>query len=748
MTTNLDTTFGSPNGFVTTDFLLNTPAENFGYSIVIQPDGKIVMAGDTLDSPFPIGTGLNIVAISRYNTDGSLDVTFGLGGKTTAVIGSDNILCSSVTLQPDLKIVVCGTYYASFKSFFVARFTSSGSLDNTFGGGFGYVITNASTFSQGQGSGPGSIVFDNCEAYSIAIQSNNKIVVGGNVRDSSSGQHYFALARYLLVASFPPTAGNLDATFGNGSSINGTAVKIFNPLNEYFLNSIVIDNNNKIIVGGKTRLLSPAGNFNFAVARFNINGPVDTGFGTNGITVVSNFSIGSTDESSSVKLNSNGDIILAGTSITLTNHFCFAIAKFDSTGAIYTSFGTNGKVTTNLSTFSIKLTCNSMAIQSDNKIILGGSFTNLASIPNQTDSFALARYNTDGSLDTTFGLTGNGLILQDIVAYPDKEVGNSIAIQTDGKILVGGTISTFNDGAPYDFILARYLYNYPTPPIPPIPPTPPTPPTPLPVAPICFPAGTPVTTDQGDISIEELDPNIHTINTKPIIGVTKTVMNNDRIVCIEKDSFGFNMPNKKTYISNEHGIMYNRKLTKASYFVGKLRGIYYKKYDGEVLYNILMEKHYLIYVNGLKVETLNPKNIIAKLYTNKYTQEEKIKLIQDINEYSKHKFNNCIKQQHNYNNYGLIQHNKTRRNYEVYKYSPLISKIHFHTKKNYSLLHKLQQQTNNRNNYYNNRSVIQNHIYNTTQNHNKTIKQQISFAKNNQIYKVKTHTYSSNRRRR
>ena len=736
MTTNLDTTFGSPNGFVTTDFLLNTPAENFGYSIVIQPDGKIVMAGNTLDG---VISGLNVVAISRYNTDGSLDSTFGLGGKATAVIGSDNITCSSVTLQPDLKIVVCGIYYASFRSFFVARFTSIGGLDGSFGGGFGFVITNASVFNQG------SIVFDNCEAYSIAIQSSNKIVVGGNVRDSSSGQHYFALARYLLVDTFPPTAGNLDTTFGNGVPLNGTVVKNFNPLNEYFINSIVIDNNNKIIVGGKTKVLTPAGNFNFVVARFNINGSVDTGFGTNGITVVSNFSISSTDESSSVKLNSNGDIILAGTSITLTNHYCFAIAKFDSTGAIDTSFGTNGKVITNLSTFSIKLICNSMAIQSDNKIILGGSFNNLASIPNQTDSFALARYNTDGSLDTTFGLTGNGLILQDIVAYPDKEVGNSIAIQTDGKILVGGTISTFNDGEPYDFILARYLYNYPTPPIPPIPPIPP---TPLPVAPICFPAGTPVTTDQGDISIEDLDPNIHTINTKPIIAVTKTVMNNDRIVCIEKNSFGFNMPNKKTYISNEHGIMYNRTLTKASYFVGKLRGIYYKKYDGEVLYNILMEKHYLIYVNGLKVETLNPKNIIAKLYTNKYTQEEKIKLIQDINEYSKHKFNNGIKQQHNYNNYGLIKYNKTRRNYEVYKYSPLISKIHFHTKKNNSLLHKLQQQTNNRNNYYNNRSVIQNYNYNQRQNHNKTIKQQISFAKNNQIYKVKTHAYSSNRRRR
>jgi hypothetical protein len=84
-----------------------------------------------------------------------------------------------------------------------------------------------------------AIVFDNCEAYSIAIQSSNKIVVGGNVRDSSSGKHYFALARYTL-------AGVLDTTFGNGVPLNGTVVKNFNPLNEYFLNSIVIDNSNKI----------------------------------------------------------------------------------------------------------------------------------------------------------------------------------------------------------------------------------------------------------------------------------------------------------------------------------------------------------------------------------------------------------------------------------------------------------------------------------------------------------------------
>jgi hypothetical protein len=174
-------------------------------------------------------------------------------------------------------------------------------------------------------------------------------------------------------------------------------------------------------------------------------------------------------------------------------------------------------------------------------------------------------------------------------------------------------------------MLARYFG------FPPFPPPPP-PPTPTPISNICFLAGTCVTTDQGDIPIELIVPDFHTIFNKPIIAVTETIMLENKLVCFEKNSLGNNIPNKKTFISNNHVIVYNNKLIQAHRFVGRVRGVYYTKYNSEFLYNILMEKHYVIKVNNLKVETLYPKNFVAHLYTYNYTPQEKRNIILKMNE--------------------------------------------------------------------------------------------------------------------
>jgi uncharacterized delta-60 repeat protein len=271
-----------------------------------------------------------------------------------------------------------------------------------------------------------------------------------------------------------------------------------------------------------------------------------------------------------------------------------------------------------------------MALQTNGKIVIGGRYDfNIGSI-DYAVSFALARYNTDGTLDTDFGTSGDGLILYDI-NNPRDDDGKALGIQTDGKIVMCGRSALPGDML-YDlnFMVARYLY-FPDP----TPPTPtPIPPTPVPITSICFPSGTPILTDQGNIPIEKINPSIHTIYKKPIIAVTQTYMNDDDIVCIEKHSFGINIPNKTTYITKNHGIMYKNYLISAKKFVNKINGIYLKRYSGEMLYNILMEKHHIINVNNIMVETLNPKNVIAKLYTNNYDPEEKTKLILEINKYS------------------------------------------------------------------------------------------------------------------
>ena len=149
---------------------------------------------------------------------------------------------------------------------------------------------------------------------------------------------------------------------------------------------------------------------------------------------------------------------------------------------------------------------------------------------------------------------------------------------------------------------------------------------------ICFPAGTPITTNQGTVPIEKINPEIHTIRNKPIVGITRTVTQDKSVVCFEKDSLGSNIPSQQTIMSKNHGILHNGKLRKAEVFVGN-DNITKVAYNGEILYNVLMEGPDKMIVNNLICETLHPENKIAKLYKvcKNLNSEEKQKLIQNYN---------------------------------------------------------------------------------------------------------------------
>ena len=155
------------------------------------------------------------------------------------------------------------------------------------------------------------------------------------------------------------------------------------------------------------------------------------------------------------------------------------------------------------------------------------------------------------------------------------------------------------------------------------------------IYPICFSAGTPILTDQQIIPIEKINPNIHTIYNKKIIAITKTISNEKYLVCINKSAFNNNIPSQKTFVSMGHAIFYNGKMVQARHLVRIFKNINFVKYKSEILYNILMEKHENIIVNNMTVETLNPKNIIAKLYLNNYSKIETLKIIKQINHYGK-----------------------------------------------------------------------------------------------------------------
>jgi hypothetical protein len=153
----------------------------------------------------------------------------------------------------------------------------------------------------------------------------------------------------------------------------------------------------------------------------------------------------------------------------------------------------------------------------------------------------------------------------------------------------------------------------------------------VPSVPICFPAGTPVMTNKGEVAIEKLNPDIHNIRGKRIVAITETRPAFKYIIRIEKDALGKNIPSRRTEISRDHEVFYKGKNVRSEELVGKSSGVYRIHYHGASLYNVLMEKHDRMLVNNLICETLHPENIMAKICCGKYTSEEKKKIYNKLN---------------------------------------------------------------------------------------------------------------------
>ena len=153
---------------------------------------------------------------------------------------------------------------------------------------------------------------------------------------------------------------------------------------------------------------------------------------------------------------------------------------------------------------------------------------------------------------------------------------------------------------------------------------------------ICFPAGTLITTDQGIIAIEKINPDIHTIHGKKIVGITQTISSHDFLICFEKHALGKNIPSQRTCMTHGHEVLYNGQMRKAIEFVHTNDHVYKTKYRGDILYNVLMETHEIMEVNQLHCETLNPVNPIAKLYNllKECTPEQQKRLAKEYNEYT------------------------------------------------------------------------------------------------------------------
>jgi hypothetical protein len=164
---------------------------------------------------------------------------------------------------------------------------------------------------------------------------------------------------------------------------------------------------------------------------------------------------------------------------------------------------------------------------------------------------------------------------------------------------------------------------------------------PEPISLICFPVDTPIKTDRGYVPIQKIDPLKHSINYKKIVAITKTVSTDDYLICFEKNSLKYNVPNERTIMSKDHQILFNDKLTPAEEFLNRITNkksklsetsnIYKVKYDGKPLYNVLMEEYDTMTVNNMVCETLHPNNIIARLYNSNLGLEFKQNMIIQMN---------------------------------------------------------------------------------------------------------------------
>ena len=148
---------------------------------------------------------------------------------------------------------------------------------------------------------------------------------------------------------------------------------------------------------------------------------------------------------------------------------------------------------------------------------------------------------------------------------------------------------------------------------------------------ICFLSGTPIQTNQGIIAIEKLNTKIHTINNQPIKHITQTTTLDKYLICFQKDALGRNVPCATTIMSKDHKIDFEGQLIPAYRFLNFSRAVTKVKYTGQILYNVLLDNYDRINVNNLICETLHPENIIAKLYSNNYTDNARNNIIIKMN---------------------------------------------------------------------------------------------------------------------
>jgi len=363
----------SDDGKLRTNF---TPGFDQALAVAIQPDGKIVAAGRAESSG-------GVFAVARYTVDGTLDPTFSADGKTTANFRPGDDFAAAVVVLPDGDLVVAGRTAGRNHKFALVRYDADGTPDTAFSGD-GRLVTDFTTGDD--------------HAWDVAVQADGKIVAGGIAASGSDGQ--FAIARYNAD-------GTLDPTFDGDGRVTTNLTARFDAIT-----ALAIQPDGKIVAAG-------AANDDrvFALARYNSDGTLDNTFDGDGKSVT-NFTPGH-DFAWDVALQPDGKIATSGRAAAR-----FGLARYTADGTLDSTFGGDGRVTTN---FTADLDISTgIGLQADGKIVAVGGANNL--------KFAIARYNDDGSLDLSFG--GDGKVTTNLTR--GRDYAWDFSLQADGKIVAAG----------------------------------------------------------------------------------------------------------------------------------------------------------------------------------------------------------------------------------------------------------------------------------------------------------------------
>ncbi len=407
-TVGLDPHFGV-NGVALADF----GGSDSGMTIAMQSDGKVLMAGRAWNgNEYDFG-------VVRFNTDGTLDSSFGEGGLARADMGSIFDTPYAMAVQTNGRIVVVGQTEGIGYDFGMARFNTDGSLDSGFGTDGKVVVDFAGSYDL---------------AYGVAVHASGKITIAGTATDSD--YHFrFGLAQFNAD-------GSLDSTFGDG----GKVMTAFGNLDTEAY-TILSASGGKFLVAGYAYDFETGG-ADLALARYNSDGSLDTTFDGDGMVVTD---VGTYDESvHGLALTSDGSIIAAGTA-----GGDYLVVKYSSSGQLDTDFGTDGKVFVDyVGGYDVG---HAVGMAGD-QIMVAGAADMLGDM-----DFGMVRLNADGSADETFG--NNGLLTIDLGSWDDEAMG--MVVEGNGNLMVGGF--AVNGAGDYDFAAVHYgTFTDDTPNLPPV----------------------------------------------------------------------------------------------------------------------------------------------------------------------------------------------------------------------------------------------------------------------------------------